>query len=190
MQEATASLNIFINNGPKSIGSYTRRNSDDRDLTNDEVQQAIATAAYAQKFYLEMMTDGSSHEAAAAAVTASIPGTGIVEQIDEGTKPVDTRPAPPSPQAPPQAPPQQNVEVVRGKYAYWVYNHPQAPLTPAGQKAVMKHARSMPPKSNLYQRWVDPAVAQSDGKEKNPAWPGDFCGNDVDKSMLAQINDI
>lgn len=185
MQEATASLNIFINNGPKSIGSYTRRNSDDRDLTNDEVQQAIATAAYAQKFYLEMMTDGNSHEVAAAAVTASIPGTSIVQQIDEVTKAVDTRPAPPSPQAQPQ----QETQVVKGKYKYWVYNHPQAPLTPTGQKSVMVHARSMPPKSNLYQRWVDPTYAESDGKQKG-SWDGAYCGDDVDKSMLAHINDI
>ena len=185
MQEATASLNIFINNGPKSIGSYTRRNSDDRDLTNDEVQQAIATAAYAQKFYLEMMTDGSSHEAAAAAVTASIPGTSIVQQIDEVTKPVDTRPAPPSPQAQPQ----QEVQVVRGKYKYWVYNHPQAPLAPTGQKAVMVYYRSKPPKSTLHHRWADPSEAASDGRQKGP-WEGEWVKDDVDKSMLAHINDI
>ena len=185
MQEATASLNIFINNGPKSIGSYTRRNSDDRDLTNDEVQQAIATAAYAQKFYLEMMTDGSSHEAAAAAVTASIPGTSIVQQIDEVTKAVDTRPAPPSPQAQPQ----QEAQVVRGKYRYWVYNHPQAPLTPTGQKAVMVYYRSKPPKSTLHHRWADPSEAASDGRQKGP-WEGEWVKDDVDKSMLEGITDI
>jgi|TARA_B100001093_G_scaffold232871_1_gene223268 hypothetical protein len=185
MQEATASMNVFMFHGARSIGSYTRRNNEGRDFTNEEVQETLATATYGEKFYASMRGEGSSHQAAAAAVTASIPGTSIVEQIDEVTKAVDTRPAPPSPQAQPQ----QEVQVVRGKYKYWVYNHPQAPLTPTGQKSVMVYYRSKPPKLTLHHRWADPSEAASDGKQKGP-WDGEWVKDDVDKSMLEGIKDI
>ena len=66
MQEATASMNVFMFHGARSIGSYTRRNNEGRDFTNEEVQETLATATYGEKFYASMRGEGSSHQAAAA----------------------------------------------------------------------------------------------------------------------------
>lgn len=129
---------------------------------------------------------------AVASLPSHLNGVGVVATGLGGTV-VDHQAAPPpqqatatnpaswNPPAPQQAAPQGGGPRVETNQwgASFEHDHPSAPITPQGVKAVLKRATSQQGKA--YARWIDPRSKdipsnRAAGVRQDPAdlWPGDF----------------
>lgn len=108
---------------------------------------------------------------------SSIGAVGNVASGFGGATVVATGPAPSESAAPAQAAPGGAHEVKTDRYGNeWEFNHPMAPMTPQGLKAVLKRGTSQAGKK--YARWEDPRGRWVPGNtsRQDPAdkWDGDF----------------
>ena len=168
MQEATEVLNLDVIVGGKKVGIYTKRS--EKALTNDEIDEAIAGSIYAAEQYA--INVSPSAQQAVKNVQAVMPATEV--------KP--DRPAPPAP-VPQAAAGEMRIEGNQYGDKYFIYDHPQAILTPEGKKAVLLWAKGKSGKP--YAKWVGDDIAS--GRTKVMDGWGVLCTYDIDKAGLPAL---
>ena len=166
MQEATEVLNIDVIVGGKRVGIYTKRS--EKPLTNDEIDETIAGSQYAAKQY-EVNVQPTLAQAVAT-VKTQIPGTTEVKP---------ERPAPPAPVPQPTSG-EMRIEANKFGDKFFIYDHPQAILTPDGKKAILLWAKGKSGKP--YAKWIGEDIASGAVKMMD-GW-GVLCTYDIDKTGL------
>ena len=168
MQEATEVLNLDVVVGGRKVGIYTKRS--DKPLTNEEIDEAIAGSMYAAGQYEANVSPS---------VTAAVKN---VQAVMPATEVKPDRPAPPAP-VPQTASGDLRIETNKYGDKHFIYDHPQAILTPEGKKAILLWAKGQNGKP--YAKWIGEDVASGQVKQMD-GW-GVLCTYDIDKAGLPAL---